>query len=167
RDIAGARGRRILRHFDEASGAANAERRGRRRYLHVAGPGDGGGNKRHRTPGDIEHRGVLLAAVLIDIIVDRNRRIGGEIEGGGVVEGDAERGIARGLQHIVEIDVVLKLELRGRVVAGDGGGSCQRRGVPDRLGGRCLRGRGCRCGRRRGCCGWGRGYGRGGGPLGP
>src|ERR1700722_15772675 len=143
RDIVGARGRRILRHFDQAGGAANAQRRSRRRYFHVTGLRNSGGNKCHRAPGDIEHRGVLLAAVLVDIIVDRNRRIGGEIEGGGVVEGDAERGIGRGLQHVVEIDVVLHFERRGRVVAGDGGGAGQRRDVPDRLGGGCcLRGGG-------------------------
>jgi len=38
----------------------------------------------------------LLAAVLIDIIVDRNRRFGGEIEGGGVAAVAAGAGVAAG-----------------------------------------------------------------------
>ena len=53
---------------------------------------------------------VLLAAVLIDVIVDRDPRVGGEVEGGGVVEGDAEGGIRRRLQDVVEENVVLQLE---------------------------------------------------------
>ena len=40
-------------------------------------------------------------------------RVGLEIEGGGVVEGDAERGVRAGLHDVVEIDVVLELERRG------------------------------------------------------
>ena len=58
--------------------------------FHVAGLGDRGCHKGRGALGDVEQRRVLLAAVLIDIIVDGDLRIGGEIEGGGIVEGDAE-----------------------------------------------------------------------------
>ena len=71
RDIVGVSGGGALRDFDQAGGAANAERRRWRRYFHVAGLGDGGGDKGHRSLGDIEQRGVLLAAVFIDVVVDR------------------------------------------------------------------------------------------------
>jgi len=76
--------------------------RRRRRDFHVAGLGDGRGHEGHRALGDIEQRGVLFAAVLVDKTVDRKPRIGGQIERGGVIEGDAKCGIRRGLQHVVE-----------------------------------------------------------------
>src|ERR1019366_6405583 len=41
RDMVRARGGCAFRHLDKSGGAANAERRGRRRYFHVAGLGDG------------------------------------------------------------------------------------------------------------------------------
>jgi len=110
RDIVRIARGRAFRYLDKAGGAANAERRGRRRYFQVAGLGDGGGNEGYRALGDIEQRGVLLAAVFIDKIVDRDLRVGGEIERGGVVEGDAERGIRRCLQHVIAENVVLQLE---------------------------------------------------------
>src|ERR1019366_8940706 len=133
RDMVRARGGCAFRHLDKFGGAANAERRGRRRYFHVAGLGDGGGNEGHGAPGDIEQRGVFLAAVLIDKTVDRDPRVGGEIESGGVVEGDAERGIRRCLQHVILENVVLKLERSRSVVAGDGRAAGQGGDVSDRL----------------------------------
>ena len=107
-DIVGARRRATLRHFDQPRGAANAERSGRCRYFHIAGLGDGSGDKGHGALGDIEQRVVLLAAVLINVIVDGDTRVRSEIEGGGVVEGDAEAGIRRRLQGVVEENVVLE-----------------------------------------------------------
>src|SRR6185437_9807144 len=111
-----------FRHLDKAGGAANAERCGRRRYLHVAGMGDLGGDKGHGALGDVEQRGILLAAVLVDVIVDGDAGVGGEIERGGIIERDAEGRIRRRLQHVVEEDVVLRLERRRGVVAGHGRG---------------------------------------------
>ena len=140
--LAWSAGAAVFRHLDEAGGAANAERRGRRRDLHVAGLGDGGGGEGHSALDDVEDAGVVLAAVLIDVGVDGDLRVGLEIEGGGVDEGDAERRIGAGLHHVVEIDVVLDLEWRGRAllrttlaVAGHGGD------VADRLFRRLLRSR--------------------------
>ena len=90
----------------------------------------------------------LLAAVLIDITVDGDAGIRSEVERGGVVEGDAERGIRRGLQHVVQEDVVLRLERRRGIVAGDGRGAGQGGDISDRLVVGRLRAGGCRrCGR--------------------
>src|SRR6266850_7040436 len=133
RDVVAACRRRAFWHFDQAAGAADTERCRRCRDFHVAGLGDGGGNEGNRALGDIEQRGVLFAAVLIDIIVDRDPRVGGEIERGGVVEGDAKRRIRRGLQHVVEKDIVLGLQRCRLVVAGHGGAAGQRGDVADRL----------------------------------
>src|SRR6184192_1396199 len=41
----------------------------------------------------------LFLAVLINVIIDRDLRVGPEIECGFIVEGDAERGAGRGLDH--------------------------------------------------------------------
>ena len=130
-----------LRYFDEAGGAANAERGGRRRDRHAAGLGDGRRHECHRALGDVEHRGVVLAAVLINVIIDRDLRVGPEIECGFIVEGDAERGTGRGLDHVVEIDVVLQLERDRILVADDGRNTGQRRDVSNRFVAGGLRGR--------------------------
>ena len=158
RDIVRIVGGGADRHFDQAGGAANAQRRGRRVDLHVAGLGDGGRDKGRGTLGDVEDAGVALAAVFIDVAVDGDLRAGPQIESGGIDEGDAEGGFGRGLDHVVEIDVVLDLERRGRIVAGHIGRARQSGDVADRLlrclciGGRCGGARGgsrCRwlCGR--------------------
>ena len=70
RDVVRIAGGSALRHLDEAGGAANAERRRRRRDLHVAGFRHRGGDESGGALGDVEDRGVVLAAVLIDVIVD-------------------------------------------------------------------------------------------------
>ncbi|MEY9684118.1 hypothetical protein ABIF13_004892 [Bradyrhizobium elkanii] len=143
-------------HFDEAGGAADAERRGRGRDLHVAGLGDRGGDEGRRSLGDVEQRAVLLAAVLIEIIVDRDPGIGAQVEGGAVVEGDAERGGRRCRDLVIGKDVVADLQRRRGVFARDGRGSCQCCHVADRLRRRGLRIRGrrrrCRSGRSRSRC---------------
>src|SRR5258706_13098382 len=68
------------------------------------------------------------------------------LKGGGVIEGDAQGGICRCLQHVVQKDVVLQFERRGSVVAGNRRAAGQRREISDRLVGCCLvrRGRSCR-----------------------
>ena len=159
-DVVLARRAAVFRHLDEAAGAANAERRGRRRDLHVAGLGDGGGDEGRGALGDVEHAGIVLAAVFIDVGVDGDLRVGLEIEGGGIDEGDAERRIRTGLHDVVEIDVVLDLERRGRVVADHAGAAGHGGDVADRLFRRLLRVGGGRCGRGaagavRGCAGAG------------
>ena len=110
-----------FRHFDETGGAPNAERRRRCRNFHVAGFCHRRGDESSRTLGYVEDRGVALAAVLIDVIVDGRVRARLEIKRGGVDEGDAERGIRSRLHHVIEIDVVLDLERRGLVVADHAG----------------------------------------------
>ena len=74
-----------------ARGAANAERRGRRRDLHVAGLGDRGGDEGDRALGDIEDAGILIAAILVDVMSMVISGVGRQMEGGAVIEGDAER----------------------------------------------------------------------------
>src|SRR6185369_4963056 len=96
-----------------------------------------------------------LAAILIDVTVDGDLRARLEIKGGGIDEGDAERGIRAGLHYVVEIDVVLDLEWRGLVVADHAGAAGHGRDVADRLLGR-LRIGGRRGGVRRGGGGRGR-----------
>ena len=56
RDIVRIVGGGAFRHFDEAGGAANAERRRRRRDLHVAGFCHRGGNESGGALGDVEDR---------------------------------------------------------------------------------------------------------------
>jgi hypothetical protein len=58
RDVVRIVGGGTFRHFDEAGGAANAERRRRRRDLHVAGFRHRGCNKSRSALGDVEDRGV-------------------------------------------------------------------------------------------------------------
>ncbi len=155
RDVIRIVGGRTLRHFDEAGGAANAKRCRWRRDLHVAGLCHRGGDESGGALGDVEDRRVALAAVLIDVIVDGDLRARLEIKGGGVDEGDAERGIRSSLHHVVEIDVVLDLERRGLVVADHAGAAGHGGDVADRLLGR-LRISGRRGGVRRGGIGRGR-----------
>jgi hypothetical protein len=83
RDVPRIVGGSTFRHFDEAGGAANAERRRRRRDLHVAGFCHRGGNEGGGALGDVEDRRVALAAVLIDVIVDGDLGARLEIKGGG------------------------------------------------------------------------------------
>src|SRR5207302_902472 len=90
RDVVRIVGGGTLRHLDEAGGAANAQRRRRRRDLHVAGFGHRRGDESGGALGDVEDRRVALAAVLIDVIVDGDLGARLEIKGGGVDEGDAE-----------------------------------------------------------------------------
>ena len=102
------------RHIDHAGSAANTERRGRRRDLHVAGLGhqarhEGGGAER-----DVERGGIGFAAFLINEFTDDDAGIRGEAEGRLVVEGDAERGIGAGLKRIVLEDRVVDLQRDGR-----------------------------------------------------
>ncbi len=113
RDVVRIVGGGAFRHFDQTGGAANAQRCGRRRDLHVAALCHGGGDESRGTPGDVEDRRVALAAILIDVIVDGDPGVRLEIEGGGIDEGDAERRIRTRLHHVVEIDVVLDLERGG------------------------------------------------------
>jgi hypothetical protein len=154
-DVVGGAGTAAFRHLNETGGAANAERRGRRRDFHVAGLGHGCRHEGDRALGDVENPRVVLAAVLVDVGVDGDLRVGLEIKGGGIDEGDAERRIRSRLHHIVEVDVVLDLERRGGVVADHAGGAGHGGDVADRLFRRLLHvggGRsGCRRGRLRRC----------------
>ena len=149
-DVVLARRAAVFRHLDEAARAANAERRGRRRDLHVAGLGDGSSDESGGALGDVEYAGIVLAAVFIDVGVDGDLRVGLEIEGGGIDEGDAERRVRRRPHHVVEIDVVLDLERRGRVVADHAGGADHGGDVADRFFRRLGVGGGC--GGIRRCC---------------
>jgi hypothetical protein len=99
------------------------------------------GGEGHLAERDPEQGGVFgRGAVVIDIIVDRETRIGVEIERGRVVEGDAERRVGRCLQDVVLVDVVLHMQRCRNLVAGNRGFALQRRDVADRFGRRWIRG---------------------------
>ena len=103
-----------VRHIDNAGSAANAERRGRRRDLHIAGLGHLARHEGNRATRDVEQGGIGVAALLIDKFVDDDARIGGEAERRLVVEGNAKRGIRAGLQRIVFKDRVVDFQRDGR-----------------------------------------------------
>ncbi|WP_342613679.1 hypothetical protein R4T50_33855 [Bradyrhizobium sp. NL2] len=112
--------------------------------LHVAGLRHGGRDEGNGALADVEDRRILLAAVLIDVIVDGDLRAGGEVERGGVVEGDAERGVRRGPHDVIEIDVVAHAQRIRVLVADHGCDPRHGRDVADRLDGGGLRVRGGR-----------------------
>ena len=109
-----AAGRAGLRHVDNAGGAADAERRFRRRYFHVAGLGDQARDEGGSAERNIERGGVAAAALLVDEFVDDDARICGETEGRLVVECDAEGRIHRGLQRVFLEDRVGNFQRRAR-----------------------------------------------------
>src|SRR6185312_339230 len=84
RDVVRIVGGGAFRHLDQARGAAYAQRRGRRRDLHVPGFGNRCGDESRGALRDVEDRRVALAAVFIDVIVDGDLGAGLEIKGGGV-----------------------------------------------------------------------------------
>ena len=118
RDLAGRAGRRAFGHLDDAAGAANAQGRGRRLDLHVAGLGHLMRGEGDRAAGDLEQRRIVLAAVLVDELVHGDAGVGGEIECRLVVEGDAERRGRAGAQQVALEDRVLDLQAARRAVAG-------------------------------------------------
>src|SRR4029077_8779508 len=93
-------------YLDQTGGAANAQRRGRRIDLHIAGTSDLGGDEGRGAAHDVEHRGIVGAAVLIDELVHGKPRVRFQRERGLVVEGDAERAVGIGLQDVVFVDRV-------------------------------------------------------------
>ena len=72
--------------------------------LHVAGLGDLRGDEARGAARDIDGRDAALARS-VDELVDRERRIGRQAEGGLVVEGDAERPARSGRQPVALPDV--------------------------------------------------------------
>ena len=120
RDVAGCGGG-AFRDLDQAGGAADAERCGRRRNPHVACLGHRRGDEGNRALGDVEQRAVLFAALLVDVAVDRDLGAGRQVERSGIVEGDAELRFRRRLDQIVGEDIVAQQQRRGGAVAGDGG----------------------------------------------
>src|SRR5882757_4392777 len=101
RDVVRSCGGSTRRHLDEARRAADAEGCGRRGDFHVTGLCNRSRHKGHGALGDVEHAGILLAAVLIHERVDGDLCVGLEIERGAVAEGDAERRACRRLHHVV------------------------------------------------------------------
>ena len=99
-----AAGGAALGHLDQTGGAANAQRRGRRIDLHIAGMGDLGGDEGRGAAHDVEYGGIVGAALLIDEFVHREARVRLQRECRLVVEGDAERAVDIGLQHVVLVD---------------------------------------------------------------
>ena len=130
--------RRIVRNIDNARGAADAERRGRRRDRHVAALRHETRDEGDRAARDVEHGLVALGALLVDEFVDDDARICAEAQRRVVVEGHAERRVAAGRQHVILVDGVADLERRSRSFAArHARATLQRRNLSDRIV-RCL-----------------------------
>ncbi len=65
---------------------------------------------------DAEGGDIATAALLIDVVIDHDARIAGEVEGGLVVESDAERCALPGRQHVVLVDRVADFQRQRRGV---------------------------------------------------
>lgn len=120
-------GRTALRNVDHTGGAADAESRGRRRNLHLAGLGDQASDESRRAGRDVKDGDIGATALLINEFVDDNARICGKVEGRLVIEGNAQRGIRAGRQRIVPVDGVVDLQRDGcsRIDANDRGAALQ------------------------------------------
>ena len=68
--------------------------------------GDLGGDESGGAAHDVEYGGIVGAAFLIDELIHGKPRVRLQRERGLVVEGDAERAVDIGLQHVVLVDRV-------------------------------------------------------------
>src|ERR1700693_1546522 len=95
--------------------------------------GNLGGDESRGAAHDVEYGGIVGAALLIDELVHGKTRVRLQGERSLVVEGDAERAVDVGLQHVAFVDRVAERKRAGGVVARDRGGALQRRDAADRI----------------------------------
>jgi hypothetical protein len=94
--------------------------------------GDLGGDECHGAAQHIEQRRVVVAAALIDELIDGDAAVRLQRERGLVVEGDAERAVGARLQRIALEDRILQRERAGGAVARDRSAALQTRDAADR-----------------------------------
>jgi len=106
----------------------NAHEADRRRNLHVA---DLAGDEGERTLEQREERVVRIA--LERIVVQRHARVGEEIERGAVGQRDGDGRAAAGLDHVVLVDGVARMQRHRHAVALDGDVACDLVDMADRI----------------------------------
>ncbi len=96
--------------LDQHRGAADAHGRDRRVDLHVAMLGGLAGDEGDGAGDQAEQRGIVRPVGVVDHLVQHHPRIRRQAEHGAVDEGDAERGVRAGLDHVAFFDVVAHVE---------------------------------------------------------